>query len=426
VAGEVLIAGGGIAGLSLALTLHQIGVQARVYEAASEIRPLGVGINLQPNAVRELFDLGLGAEVLDRVGLPAREWALVGLNGNDIHAEPRGIEAGYRWPQYAVHRGAFHMALHQAVRDRLGEGAVVTGARAQGYAQDADGVTLHLSRADGRHSEARGALLIGADGIHSAIRAQMHPDQGPIHWGGALMWRGTVRARPLRTGSSFVGLGTGRQRMVIYPISHPDAEGRALINWIAEVTVDSTGGWSGERWFEPAEIGDFVHHFEAFRYPWLDVPALLAASGAAWMNPMIDRDPVPAWVEGRVALMGDAAHAMYPTGSNGASQAIVDARVIGAKMLAHGVGPGALSAYDAELCGPVSELVLRNRNAGPFGLLDIVDDRCAGVFDDIDTVIPPEERAAFIAGYKAAAGFAIDRLNAAPPTIPPGARVGAA
>jgi 2-polyprenyl-6-methoxyphenol hydroxylase-like FAD-dependent oxidoreductase len=423
-AGEVLIAGGGIAGLSLALTLHQIGVPARVFEAVAEVKPLGVGINLQPNAVRELFDLGIGAEVLDRVGLPAREWALVGLNGNDIHAEPRGLEAGYNWPQYAVHRGAFHMALHEAVVERLGPEAVVLGARATGYAQDADGVTLRLSHADGTMSEARGALLIGADGIHSNLRAQMHPDQGPIHWGGALMWRGTVRAEPLRTGSSFVGLGTGKTRMVIYPISRPGADGRALINWIAEVTVDSSGGWTGERWFEAAEVADFVDHFDAFRYPWLDVPALLFASDAAWMNPMIDRDPVPTWVEGRVALMGDAAHAMYPTGSNGASQAIIDGRTIGAMMLAHGVGPEALVGYDTALCGPVSELVLRNRNAGPFGLLDIVDARCGGVFDEIDDVIPAGERAAFIADYKAAAGFAIDRLNAAPPTIPHGAQVG--
>jgi 2-polyprenyl-6-methoxyphenol hydroxylase-like FAD-dependent oxidoreductase len=174
----VLIAGGGIAGLSLALTLHQIGVPARVFEAVEEMKPLGVGINLQPNAVRELFDLGIGAEVLDRVGLPAREWALVGLNGNDIHAEPRGLEAGYNWPQYAVHRGAFHMALHEAVVERLGPEAVVLGARATGYAQDADGVTLRLSHADGTMSEARGALLIGADGIHSNLRAQMHPVRG--------------------------------------------------------------------------------------------------------------------------------------------------------------------------------------------------------------------------------------------------------
>jgi hypothetical protein len=176
----------------------------------------------------------------------------------------------------------------------------------------------------------------------------------------------------------------------------------------------------------PARIEDFVHHFDAYRYTWLDVPAMLRSSEIAYVNPMIDRDPIPSWVEGRVALMGDAAHAMYPTGSNGASQAIVDARVIGAKMLAHGVSPEALASYDAELCGPVSELVLRNRKAGPFGLLNLVDERCGGVFDDIDEVISPEERAAFIAEYKAAAGFDIERLNARPPIIPKGARIGGA
>ncbi|MFW5881784.1 MAG: flavin-dependent oxidoreductase, partial [Roseicyclus sp.] len=418
-AGEVLIAGGGIAGLSLALTLHQIGVKARVFEAVPEPKPLGVGINLQPNAVRELFDLGIGAEALDRVGLPAREWALVGLNGNDIHAEPRGLEAGYLWPQYAVHRGAFHMLLYRTVLERLGENAVVTGARATGYEQDETGVTLRLSHADGGTSEARGPLLVAADGIHSALRSRMHPEAGPVHWGGALMWRGTVRARPVRTGSSFVGLGTGRTRMVIYPISRPGDDGLALINWIAELTVETAGGWTGERWFRRAEVGDFVHHFDAFRYDWLDVPAFLSGAEAAWMNPMIDREPLPSWVEGRVALMGDAAHAMYPTGSNGASQAIVDARVIGAQILAHGLTPAALAAYDAALCGPVSALQLRNRQAGPFGLLDLVDARCGGVFEDIDDIVPPAERAAFIADYRRAAGLAIEALNAAPPVIAP-------
>lgn len=423
---EVLIAGGGIAGLTLALTLHQIGVPARVFEAAPDMKPQGVGINLQPNAVRELFDLGIGAGALDGVGLPALEWALVGLNGAEVHAEPRGLAAGYNWPQYAVHRGAFLMLLYRTAVERLGAGAIVTDARVTGYEADGDGVTARIVHGDGATSTARGALLIGADGIRSAIRAQMHPDQGPIHWGGALMWRGTVRAQPIRTGSSFVGLGTSRQRMVIYPISRPDASGHALINWIAEVTVDNTEGWGSDRWFIPAETRDFVHHFEAFRYPWLDVPAMLEASDVAYVNPMIDRDPVPTWVAGRVALMGDAAHAMYPTGSNGASQAIVDARTIGAMFLRHGVGPEALAAYDAALCGPVSDLVLRNRQAGPFGLLTLVDERCGGVFEDIDAVIPPEERAAFIADYKRAAGFAAERLNAAPPTIPPGARVGGA
>lgn len=419
----VLIAGGGIGGLSLALTLHQIGVEARVIEAAREMKPLGVGVNLQPNAVRELYDMGLGEDVLGAVGLPAREWALVGLNGREVYAEPRGTLAGYRWPQYAVHRGAFHMALYEAARDRLGADAITLGARVTGYAQDAEGVMAELSHADGSRSELRGALLVGADGIHSSVRAQMHPDDPGVQWGGAIMWRGTVRAKPLRTGASFVGLGTHRHRMVIYPISEPDAQGMALINWIAEVTVDPSHGWQQDGWFRPVALEEFIHHFEGFRYDWLDVPEMLAQADCAYENPMIDREPLPTWVEGRVALMGDAAHAMYPTGSNGASQAIVDARTIGAMMLDHGVTPAALAAYDAKLCAPVSAVQTRNRGAGPFGLLNLLDERCGGVFEDIDAVIPPEERTAFMAGYKAAAGFAMEALNAAPPTIPPGARV---
>jgi 2-polyprenyl-6-methoxyphenol hydroxylase-like FAD-dependent oxidoreductase len=210
--------------------------------------------------------------------------------------------------------------------------------------------------------------------------------------------------------------------MVIYPISGPDAEGTALINWIAEVTVDPSHGWRQEGWFRPIELSEFIHHFGAFRYDWLDVPDLLARADCAYENPMIDRDPLPCWVDGRVALMGDAAHAMYPTGSNGASQAIMDARTLGAAMLDRGIGPAALAAYDAKLCAPVSEVQTRNRGAGPFGLLNLLDARCGGVFEDIDTVIPPDERAAFMAGYKAAAGFAMETLNAAPPTIPAGAR----
>jgi len=255
------------------------------------------------------------------------------------------------------------------------------------------------------------------------VRAQMHPDQAPIHWGGAVMWRGTIRAKPLRTESSFVGLGTHQHRMVIYPISKTDRDGTALINWIAEVTMDNSEGWPEESWFTEVPIDSFAHHFEEFRYDWLDVPAMLRQADCAYMNPMIDRDPIPTWVDGPVALMGDAAHAMYPTGSNGASQAIVDARVIGAAMLAHGVSPDALRSYDDQLCSKVSELVLRNRSAGPFGLLNILNERCGGVFDDIETVIPLTERNDFMKKYKAAAGFAIETLNSAPPTIPPGAKI---
>ena len=421
---RVLIAGGGIGGLATALTLHQIGVPARVYESAREMLPLGVGINLQPNAVRELIDLGIAEADLDTVGVPAREWALVGLNGRDIYAEPRGRLAGYNWPQYATHRGKFHMMLYAKVRERLGPDAVQLGARVVGYEKTSSGVSAVIEGADGTRRQETGALLIGADGIHSAIRAQMHPAQPPIHWGGALMWRGTTWTKPIRTGSSFIGLGTHRQRMVIYPISHPDPNtGLAMINWIAEVTLDNADGWGRSGWFRQVPASDFISHFADWTWDWMDVPALIRGADIAYENPMIDRDPVPTWVDGPVALLGDAAHAMYPTGSNGAGQAIVDARVLGASMLAHGVTPAALADYDARLCGPVSELVLRNRGAGHFGLLNIVDERCGGHFDNIDDVIPPAERAAFVAGYKAAAGFAIEKLNAAPPTIAAGARV---
>lgn len=419
----VLIAGGGIGGLALALTLHQIGVPCRVLEAAPDMRALGVGINVQPNAVRELFELGLGADALDAVGVPVQEWALVGLNGKEVYAEPRGRFAGYRWPQYAMHRGAFHMLLFRTALRRLGPDAIDLGARLTRYEKGAGGVTARVARADGTCGTVAGRLLVGADGIHSAVRAQMHPQQPPIRWGGAIMWRGTVRAVPLRTGASFVGLGTHRHRMVLYPVSTPDADGRALINWIAEVTVDDVGAWPEDSWFRPVPVDRFVHHFNSFRYDWLDVPAMLQAADCAFENPMIDRDPVPTWVDGPVALMGDAAHAMYPTGSNGASQAIVDARVLGAAFLAHGPTPQALAAYDAHLCAPISDLVLRNRGSGPFGLLNVLDERCGGVFDNIEDVVPLQERQDFMASYRAAAGLDKDALNAAAPIIAPGARV---
>ncbi len=421
----VIIAGGGIGGLATALTLHQIGVPCVVFEAVREMRPLGVGINMQPNAVRELYDLGFTQADLDRVGLPAKEWALVGLNGNDIYSEPRGLLAGYHWPQYAVHRGLFHMMLHDAVVQRIGPQAVRLGSRVNGYRNNADGsVTALIEHADGSTSETRGALLIGADGIHSAIRAQMHPDQPPIHWGGAIMWRGTTWGKPIRSGASFVGLGTHRERVVFYPISHPDPQtGLSMINWIAEVTLDNSEGWKQSGWFRQVETDDFVRHFDDWVWDWLDVPALLRNAEAVFENPMIDRDPVPTWRDGPVLLLGDAAHAMYPTGSNGGSQAIMDARLLGAAMVEQGATAEALAAFDAKLCGPISQLVLRNRGAGPFGLLNMVDERCGGTFDNIDDVIPPQERAEFMAGYKAAAGFAIETLNKAPQTIAPGARV---
>jgi len=252
----------------------------------------------------------------------------------------------------------------------------------------------------------------------------MYPEQPPIQWGGAIMWRGVTRGKPIRSGASFVGLGTHRHRVVFYPISAPDPlTGLADINWIAEITVDNSGGWPDGDWNKQVRHEDFLHHFEHWNYDWIDIPGMLRGAAEVFEYPMIDREPVPTWVDGNVALLGDAAHVMYPTGSNGASQAIVDARVLGAAMLERGVTSRALQAYDTQLCPEISPLILRNRGAGPFGLLNLLDDRCGGVFDNIDDVIPKAERDEFMLRYKTAAGLAAEKLNSASSIIPPGAKV---
>ena len=422
----VVVAGAGIGGLSFALTLHQVGVPCVVFESVADIKPLGVGINVQPNAVRELYELGFDSESLDPIGVQTREWVLVGLNGREVYSELRGIKAGYNWPQYSVHRGKLQMLLYRAALERLGAASIRTGLKVTGYRNhpDGQGVTVLLQSRKGDRCEVEGSLLIAADGLHSAVRQQMYPGQPPIQWGGAIMWRGVTRGKPIRSGASFVGLGTHRHRVVFYPISAPDPRtGLADINWIAEITVDNSGGWPDGDWNKQVRHEDFMHHFEQWNYDWIDIPAMLRGASEVFEYPMIDREPVPTWVDGNVALLGDAAHVMYPTGSNGASQAIMDARVLGAAMLEHGVNSKALRAYDTQLCPEMSQLVLRNRGAGPFGLLNLLDDRCGGVFDNIDEVIPRAERDEFMLRYKTAAGFAAEKLNAAASTIPAGAKV---
>ena len=420
---RVIIGGGGIGGLVMALTLHQIGISCIIYETVNQMRPLGVGINLQPNAVRELFDLGIDEIALDNVGIQSSEWALLGLNGAEIYSEKRGRKAGYKWPQYAVHRGQFHMLLFRKVIERLGIDAVKLGHSVTGYENNKDSVTARIETADGDVINQQASLLIGADGIHSKIRAQMHPSQPPIHWGGTIMWRGTTRMCPLRTSSSFLGLGTRKNRVIIYPISQVDPDGLADTNWIAEVVVDPAHGWEKSGWFRPVETNSFAHHFSSFKFDWLDVPAMIDGADSAYENPMIDRDPLDCWIEKRVALLGDAAHPMYPTGSNGASQAIIDTRILGKMLLLYGMSSDALKAYDEGLCESIAKVVLRNRNDGPFGLLTLVEERCGGVFDNIDDVITESERAEFMAQYKTAAGFAMETVNNAAPIIEKGTKL---
>jgi 5-methylphenazine-1-carboxylate 1-monooxygenase len=421
----ILIAGGGIAGLSLALTCHQIGAPFRVFEATKDLKPLGVGINLQPNAVRELFDLGLEAR-LPNIGVATREYGMFTKRGLPIWTEPRGLLAGYNWPQYSVHRGELQMLLYDALVARAGPQCIETGWQATGFENTSDGALLHLASVDGEARSVAGDLIIGADGIHSAIRAQMQPDEGPPIWGGAVLWRGTTLAKPFRTGASMALIGHNTQRFVTYPISVPDpASGLATINWIAELSFDPEAGWNKEDWNREADICDFLPAFANWQFDWLDVPALITGAAKVYEYPMVDRDPLSNWTEGAVSLIGDAAHATYPVGSNGASQAIIDARKLGRHLLDNGIGPAALAAYQDEMLPITTKIVLTNRGSGPDAVLQLIEDRCGGAFDNIDDVATHQELSDHAAKYKAIAGFSIEALNSAPPIIAGSAKLGA-
>ena len=410
----VLIAGGGIAGLTLGLTLHQIGVPFHIFEAAREIRPMGVGINLQPNAVRELLDLGLEDE-LDAIGVKTRQYGFYSKHGATIWEEPRGIWAGYDWPQYSVHRGHLQVMLYNALIRRAGVKCVTTGARVMGFKNSGDRAALLLENGD----KVSGDLIIAADGIHSALRAQMYPNEGPPIWNGRVLWRATTQGDAYFGGAAMVMIGHDALRLVAYPISDPDPETNiATINWIAEKKFDLNADWKTEDWNRAADIRDFLPEFQGWKFDWIDVPALITGARVVYEYPMVDRDPQDQWTFGRVTLMGDAAHPTYPVGSNGAGQAIIDARVIGARLLDHGVCEQALLAYEAET-RPVTTNVARANRAGggPDGVLQRVEDLCGGVFDDIDNVIPRTELAAHAEKYKTLAGFSIEALNAKPPII---------
>ncbi len=408
----VIISGAGIGGLTMALTCHQLGLPVKVFEAVKEITPLGVGINLQPHSVRELYELGLGDE-LEAIGVRTREVAYFSKLGLPIWAEERGKWAGYHWPQYSVHRGALQMMLFDAVIARLGVDCVKTNCAVTRFEQTADGVVVMLG--DGR--KISGDVLVAADGIHSGIRAGFYPKEGPPIWAGAVLWRGTTTAKAFLSGATMGMAGHQDQKFVVYPIGKPDADGKSLINWIAELKFDPNAAWNREDYNRHGKLEDFLPQFENWNFDWLDIPHLIREANIIHEFPMIDRDPLARWTFGNVTLLGDAAHAMYPIGSNGATQAIIDARVLGKCFAMFGVNNAALEAYDTERRPVCNAIVLANRGNGPDVVMQVIEERCDGQFAAVEDILSPDEMAKMAADYKKVAGFDVETLNNAPNII---------
>ncbi len=416
----VLVAGGGIGGLTLALSLNQIGVPAKVFESVAELKPLGVGINVLPHAVRELIELGL-LDKLDEAGVRTKELAYFSKHGKPIWSEPRGLEAGYKWPQFSVHRGILQQILLDAAVARLGTDNILTSRHLTGWEETADGIRATFAdRATGRSAGTYdGTLLIACDGIHSAVREKLYPQEGPPIWNGRILWRGITDADSFLSGRTMIMAGHEILKFVCYPISkQPDANGKHRINWVAERHMPPTYQWRREDYNRTAKLEEFLPWFESWQFDWLDVPALIRNCPHAYEYPLVDRDPLSRWTFGRVTLLGDAAHPMYPIGSNGASQAILDARVLTREILAHGETNAALAAYEAERRPATTDLVMLNRRNGPEQVMQLVEERAPNGFGVVTDVLSQQELEDIAANYKRVAGFQVDALNAKPPIVP--------
>lgn len=406
---RIVIVGAGIGGLAAALSLEAAGFgDIEVFERVPTVRGLGVGINLLPHAMRELGELDL-ADRITALGVAPAALAYYNRHGQLIWSEPRGLEAGYRWPQQSVHRGRLQLELLAAVRERLGD-VVHTDHRLIDLVPGGDQDTAVFETPAGT-VRIDADVIIAADGIHSAVRALQHPDDGEPVWSGLTLWRGTAVIPSYLDGRTMIMAGDGDQKFVAYPLSSPDASGRARVNFIAERRGAGNTDVDWNRAVDPAPVVDL---FREWRFDWLDVPATIAAADALLEYPMVDRNALPSWTRGRITLLGDAAHAMYPNGSNGGSQAILDARTLAFHLATAPNVPAALAAYEADRRPATTALLEMTRQTGPERVMQLAYERAPGGFDDVHDVIPADELAEIAASYKRAAGFHPDVLNARP------------
>lgn len=404
---SVVIVGAGIGGLTLALALNKAGVSCRIYEAAAELKPLGVGINLLPHAVKELASLGLLEELLSN-GIETRDVSFYTANGQLVYREDRGKYAGYSVPQVSIHRGVLHSILLRKVAERLGRDAISLDRKCVSVSQNASSATAYFTDSKGGTYETSADLVIGCDGVHSALRRTLYPNDTTYHFHGTVQYRGTTRWAPFLSGRSMAYVGTPKTgKLVVYPIG-TFADGQRLTNWVLEVAKEDCG----ERdWNRRANISEFISLFEGWHFDWLDVSALLRAADSIYEYPLVDQEPLSGWTVGRVTLLGDAAHPMLPRGSNGAAQAIIDATTL-ADLLAKSTSvPSALQEYDNLRVPATRNVVLTNRSRSPDAILNVVEERTGGAaFESIDHVITPDEMREWHASYKAIAGFSADRI----------------
>jgi len=414
---RVIVIGGGIGGLSLALSLHQAGIKVRLFEAVRDPLPLGVGINLQPTAVRELTELGLG-DALAETGIGTQRLNLCNKFGQLIHSEPRGLAAGYRWPQISIHRGTLQLLLLRAVRERIGDENLRTGARLKDFEQRDGSVRARFSDGEnGSELSEEADILVGADGIHSAVRSQLYPHEGKPRFAQQILWRGAAEAEPFLDGKTMIVAGHFHQRIVVYPIARA-ARGKLLTNWICQMTVPDQAPLT-ENWNRRVEKEKVLSAFARWRFAWLDLTAFVEQSHDIYEFPLVDRDPVPAWSFVRVTLLGDAAHPMQPIGSQAGSQAILDARALARALVETDDPAAALERYDAERRPAMNDIVLRNRNFGPEAAMQLVEERAPNGFARVEDVIAQLELDDIARSFAAVAGLDVETVNHRPSFLPP-------
>lgn len=407
---KVIIAGAGIGGLALALMLHQRGIDCDIFESVRELKPLGVGINLLPHAVAELDQLGL-LDTLAAGAIPTSALHYYNRHGQPIWQEARGLAAGYAVPQLSIHRGELQLLLADAVAQRLGDGRLHTGLAFESLTQDTQGVTARFrNRTTNELEELRGDLLIGADGIHSAVRRFFYPQSDPLRFSGRMLWRAITDADPYLDGKTMFMAGHQDQKFVCYPISEPlRRQGRSRINWIAELRIPDPE-LPATDWNRIVDASVFAKSFESWRWDWIDIPAIIQGAQAIYEFPLVDKDPLPRWTQDRVTLLGDAAHPMYPIGSNGSAQAILDARCLADRLQAAAMRRNAgielaLKEYEAERLPPTAGIVLRNRLNGPEQVMQIAHERAPDGYAHIHDVVPQAELEEIAMRYKRLAGF---------------------